>query len=167
MVPPCRVALVSLLLLVGCASAPLPPAPGTIAADQRAAVYQKYKLNYQSNALTGSRWKRADGEYVFGQMEQVLATYPETQPGVSQIKTRNTVVGLIGGLGGAVLGYTFGRNMFAPAERRWSSGQQAAGYGVGGGLIITSFLIQALWSDPGPAMTDAYNQGLQRDYLGH
>jgi hypothetical protein len=158
--------LALLLVVGGCAAAPLPPAPAGVPAEKRAALYEQYKLDYQYNAFTGSRWKRKDGDYMLGQLDQVLATYPETQPGVSKIQSRNTVVGVLGGIGGAVLGYTLGRNLTGPADRHWSSAQQGAGYGIGAGLILTSFLIQALWSDPAPAMTEVYNQRLRKDYVG-
>ena len=146
-------------------SASLPPTASTVAPGQRASTYERYKLGYDFSVLTGSRWKRADGEYMLGQIDKVLAAYPETTPGVDKFRARATTIGLIGGVGGAIVGYTLGFNLTAPQHKRWSSGAQATGYGVGGGLILTSFLIQALWSDPGPAMTDTYNKALHRDLV--
>jgi hypothetical protein len=151
-------------LAAGCAtSASLPPAGTTLAPGQGAATYDRFKLTYESSALTGSRWKRADGEYMLGQMDKVLAAYPETKAGAERMHTRMGTIALVGGIGGGVLGFTFGRNVLAPERAHWSAGQQAAGYGVGAGLILTSFLLQALWTDSGPTTTETYNKLLHRD----
>jgi hypothetical protein len=128
-------------------------------------VYERFKLSYRSNAFTGSRWQRADGEYAIGQLDKVLSTYPESAAVGKRIQTRGAVLGGLGAIGGAVLGFTFGANVLGPEQKRWSSTNQAIGYGVGAGLCITTFVIQALWTEPGAELSDTYNQALRRDFV--
>ena len=116
-----------LALCAGCASsASLPPAVTGVAPAEREATYQRYKLSYQYNAFSGGRWKRADGEYMLGQLDNVLAAYPETAAGADKMKARGAVIGGLAAVGGAVLGFTFGRNVLGPERAHWSSGQRAA-----------------------------------------
>jgi hypothetical protein len=160
-------ALLVLVAASGCAlqAAAPPPSPAAVQPADRGQVYERFKLSYQSNALSGSRWKRADGEYAIGQLDKVLSTYPESAAVGKRIQSRGAVLGGMAAIGGAVLGFTFGANVLGPEKNRWSSTNQAIGYGVGAGLCVGTFLLQALWTEPGAELVDTYNKGLKRDFI--
>src|SRR5262249_22104582 len=115
------------------ARAPVLPSGGNDQARQE--VYGPYPLT-GDNGLLAATWKRGDGSYTWGQLEQVAEQFPESADVYGRANTRGIVLSSVSAAGGALIGYTLGYNLTAPEDKRWSSGTQAAAYGTGGGLIV-------------------------------
>jgi hypothetical protein len=155
-------ALALCLLSGGCVSqATVPTILPAADANARQDFYAKYALQYESGFWSKS-WRRADGEYGWGALEDLAKGYPETNDLYGRANTRGIVIGSVAGAGGALVGYTLGYNLTAQESQRWSSGTQAAMYGAGGGLILVAFIIEAAWRNPAEDFATAYNANLRK-----
>src|SRR5690606_24704365 len=111
------------LLFLACACAKSAKPPDFARATDRAsrkALYKKYRLVEKRGTLSLS-WKRADGEYSWGQLSQVAEQFPEAEDVYDRATTRATVIGAVAGAGGGLVGYTIGYNLAADSYRRMSS----------------------------------------------
>lgn len=150
-----------LLMGVGCAESAKPPVlPTATDASSREVFYSEYRLTADIGAFS-AEWKRSDGSYGWGQLDQLAQQFPESQDVYSRANTRGVVLGSMGAVGGGLVGYTLGYNLTASSDRRWSSGTQAAFYGVGGGLILVSAIIGIAWHNPAVDFADTYNNALR------
>jgi hypothetical protein len=125
-------------------------------------AYEQSKLTYDKGFWSAS-WKRADGEYNWGSLENVAKSYPESEDVYGRANTRGIVVGSIAGVGGGLIGYTLGYNLTAPSDRKMSSDTQVALYATGGGIFLLSVLIGAAWHNPVDDFATVYNRNLRRD----
>ncbi len=161
-----RQVLVAALLSVafpGCvtqAAAPVVPRNADQAVREQS--FEQWKLTYEPGFFAPS-WKRADGEYPWGALQDVAKTYPQSDEVYQRAQTRATVLGTIGGVGGGLVGFTLGYNLTAQDDKKFSSGTQVALYSTGGGLILLSLIIGAVWHNPAADFADVYNQSLRRD----
>jgi hypothetical protein len=153
--------------LAGCAlqQAPRPKAAEHFDPGARARAYEDYKLVYESSVWV-PKWKRADGEYIFGRLDDVLDAYPQTRALKQRTRTRATVIGSLAGVAGGVAGFTLGYNLSVPESQRMSSGAQAALYATSGGLLVGAIVLGLLWPNPIDEIADTYNDSLRRDLLG-
>jgi hypothetical protein len=151
-------------LVAACAPHKAPLVPLVAGGPLSPALYEQYRLTGDVGFFS-AKWKRADGEYAFAQLEDVAEQFPESADLYGRATTRMTILGAIGTTGAATLGFTLGWNVAANDETRWSPGTQAALYGVGGGLIVASFVMALAWRDPAVEFADVYNASLRR-HLG-
>lgn len=128
------------------------------------ALYEQYRLTGDVGFFS-AKWKRADGEYAFSQLEDVAEQFAESSSVYGRATTRMTVLAAISATGGATAGFTLGWNLTASDEMRWSTGTQAVLYGIGGGLVVASFVTALAWHDPATEFAEVYNAALQR-HLG-
>ena len=152
-------------LSVACAEPAKPPAfPSGGDARSMEEFYERYRLN-EDIGFWDATWKRADGEYHWGQLEKVAEQFPESSDVYTRSNTRALVIGGIGAAGGAVVGYTLGWNLAANESEKWSTGAQVAAYSTGGGLILISVIMTFAWHNPEEDFAEAYNRAL-RSKLG-
>jgi hypothetical protein len=157
------VAAAALALTAGCvdqATVPVVPRSGESAARDQA--YEASKLTYDKGFWSSS-WKRADGDYNWGSLENVAKSYPESEDVYSRANSRGIVVGSIAGIGGGLIGYTLGYNLTAQSDKKMSSDAQVALYATGGGFILLSAIVGAAWHNPMDDFATVYNRNLRRD----
>ncbi len=157
------VASAALALAAGCvdkATVPVVPRSGDSAAREQA--YESSKLTYDKGFWSSS-WKRADGEYNWGSLENVAKAYPESDEVYGRANSRGLVVGSIAGVGGGLIGYTLGYNLTAQSDKKMSSDAQVALYATGGGIVLLSAIIGAVWHNPMDDFAAVYNRNLRRD----
>src|SRR3982751_4216881 len=95
-------------LIVACAEPARPPEfPSGGDARSMEEFYEQYKLKGDIGFWDAS-WKRGDGEYHWGQLDEVAKQFPESSDVYSRSNTRALVIGGIGAAGGFVVGYTLG-----------------------------------------------------------
>ncbi|HKQ68829.1 MAG TPA: hypothetical protein VJT73_05790, partial [Polyangiaceae bacterium] len=68
---------------------------------------------------------------------------------------------ILAGLGGGIIGGTFGWNLAEKEENRMSGGTQIALYGIGGALAVSSLFAALTWHNPADDFADAYNRSLR------
>jgi hypothetical protein len=159
----CHAALVSVMVM-GCvpAQAPRP----TIVRDADPCTRQH---TYDANQLTfndstwSPKWSRGDGEYALASLNDVFDSYPQSREVKDRVKTRSNVIGVIGGAGGFLVGFTLGFNVSASDANRMSTSTQTALYATGGGLLVTALVTALLWPNPANQLAPAYNAGLHDD----
>jgi hypothetical protein len=162
--------------LGGCApptQAKLPP-PSPEAAEARQAIYDKYQLTEVKNT-DPRRWKRADGAHTADELSNVFNAYSKTADMKKTAEGRATIVTLLAGLGGGILGATLGANYLAPAlnnmsegearDARWSDEAIGGALAGAGGLMLLSFVILATTDNPSDTIAATYNEELRRDIM--
>jgi hypothetical protein len=155
------VALFAMAWLAGCAPHKAPLVPLVAGGPLSPALYEQYRL-IGDVGFFSAKWKRADGEYSFAQLEDVAEQFAESDDVYGRAATRATILETIGTTGAATVGFTLGFNLAANDETRWSPGAQAALYGVGGGLLAASFVLALVWADPAGEFAEVYNAALRR-----
>jgi hypothetical protein len=96
-------------------------------AASRRALYDQYHLT-EDRGVFSVTWKRADGEYNWGELSEVAKQFPESQDVYDCASTRGLVLGTVAGVVGALIGFTLGYNLSAEEDKRMSTGQQTALY---------------------------------------
>lgn len=157
-------AIFAMSLAAGCTPHKAPLVPLVQGGPLNPALYEQYRLTGEVGAFS-ARWKRADGEYNFGQLDDVAAQFAESDDVYRRAVTRGAVIGIIANTGAATVGFTLGWNLAANDDTKWSSGTQIAAYGVGAGLILTSLAVAFAWHNPAEDFADVYNASLRR-HLG-
>jgi hypothetical protein len=146
----------------GCikAAKPAPIVTQDMDVASRRALYEEYRLT-EDRGLFSVTWKRADGAYSLDELEDVVREFPEAASLHERAGERvMTLAGMAGGFGGG-LALTFGYNLLAKEEDRWSRRDQVAMYAVGGaGLVLTLVLVLA-WPSPARDLADVYNRELR------
>jgi hypothetical protein len=128
----------------------------------RQQLYEANKLTYHDSLLT-PKWSRADGDYAFGQLTDVLDSYPSSHDVEHRIKVRGGVIAGIVGAGAGLAGFTLGYNATAPESNRWPTGTQTAMYAVAGGLVVAGLVTALLWSNPSDHLAETYNAELHEN----
>jgi hypothetical protein len=155
---------VFLPLVAACAPPKAPLVPLIQGTPMNPAFYDRYRLAGDVGFFS-AKWKRADGEYNWVQLDEMAAQFPESADVYRRANARSTVLVIISGTGGAIVGFTLGWNIGANDDTRWSSGTQVALYSVGGGLIVTALIMGLAWHNPAEDFADVYNASLRR-HLG-
>lgn len=135
--------------------------PTHVAGQSPNAVFSQYQLTGNVDFL-GGKWKRGDGEFQWAQLEEVARQFPESSDVYDRANTRATVLSTASAAGGLVVGMTFGWNIAASDDERWSSGTQQAAYGLGAGLIVATLFAATVWHNPAEDFADVYNRALRR-----
>ena len=124
-------------------------------------LYDQYRLTADIGVFS-AKWKRADGEYNWVQLDQVAAQFPESADVYGRATTRGTVLSVMGGAGGAIIGATLGWNLAASNENEWPTSTQVALYTTGGVLIVTALVVGLVWHNPAEDFAEIYNGSLRR-----
>jgi hypothetical protein len=158
-----RAVLLSLVASAGCVhQAQRPNLTREATQDERRREYDANKLVFHEGFLA-PKFERADGSFVFGQLEEVVSAYPRSEDVYRSAKIRAGVLGGLSGLGGALIGGTLGYNLAAPSNQRMSRNTQIASYATGGGLVVTAILLTLLWHNPIEDLAPEYNDSLSKD----
>jgi hypothetical protein len=158
-----RAVLLSLVASAGCVhQASRPSLTREATQDERRREFDANKLVFHDGFLA-PKFERKDGSFVFGQLEDVVSTYPRSEDVYHRAKVRAAVLGGLGGLGGGIVGATLGYNLAAPSNQRMSRNAQIGSYATGGGLVVTAIILTLLWHNPIEDLAPEYNDSLSKD----
>jgi hypothetical protein len=149
------------LTLLGCGGrhASLPPISPGLDPAQRQALYTDYKLDYEKG-FWAPHWKRKDGEYNYGELDNVYDAYPETRDKKSSAVARGAVIAGIGAAGAGLAGFDAGYNLAVPEQHRMSGPVLGATLGAAGGLVVIAVIVAIATDNPIDSIHTEYNRAL-------